>query len=60
LQAPTPASAPAAATPAANSGSYSVQVVIGGKNYGIGATNKASADALIAALEEAYRAGGGS
>lgn len=49
----TPAPAPAAAT------SYTVNVTIGGKSYGIGATSKDAADALIASLEEAYRAGGG-
>ena len=38
---------------------YTVNVTIGGQQRTIGATSKASADALIAALEEAYRAGGG-
>lgn len=50
----------AAPAPAAAAGSnYMVNVVIGGRSYGIGAANKASADAMIEALEEAYRAGGG-
>jgi len=51
--------AQAAPAPAATGDSYTVNVTIGGKQYGIGAGNKASADQLIAALEEAYRAGGG-
>jgi hypothetical protein len=50
--APTPAPAPPA-------GGYQVTVVIGGVTTGIGAADKASADRLIKALEEAYRAGGG-
>jgi tape measure domain-containing protein len=37
----------------------SINVTIGGKQYGIGATNQAQADAIIASLEAAYAAGGG-
>lgn len=60
-----PARAPASQAPttaasgADNSGSYTTYVTIGSKTYPISAPNQASADALIAALEEAYRAGGG-
>jgi len=49
------------AAPAADSGaSYTVNVTIGGTRYGIAAASKKAADDMVRALEEAYRAGGGS
>jgi hypothetical protein len=36
-----------------------INVTIGGRTQTITAASRAAADAMIAALEEAYRAGGG-
>lgn len=52
MRAATPAPAPAP-------GSYQTTVIIGGKATSIATRDKASADALIRALEDAYLAGGG-
>ena len=51
-----PAAPPAAAPTPTN---VTVLVTIGGKEYSIGASSKSAADQTIAALEAAYRAGGG-
>lgn len=51
-------SAPTSA-PAPAGGNFNVQVVIGGKSIGIAAKDMASINAMIEALEAAYRAGGG-
>ncbi len=60
---PTPAPAPTstAKPSAAASAAVGVQMIvnIGGQQYSIGASSQAAADQTIAALEAAYRAGGG-
>lgn len=56
---PSPVPTSPAPGPAPTQSGITMNVTIGGKQYGIGATNQAQADAIIASLEAAYAAGGG-